>query len=109
MAIDASGGTAGRPDVEIVVANDGRGSCNGGSEGEIPSQLVIDARELERDLGDLAEKGAAYEPTRAGRRAYVVRIKAGTVRWGEGEPGLPQVLPRTQLVALRLERLLCRG
>ena len=82
---------------------------NGGSEESIPSDLLIDARELERDLGDLAEQGAFFEPTGAGRREYVVRIKAGTVRWSEGNRGLPRELPRTQLLALRLDRLLCRS
>lgn len=109
MAIEVTGGPAGaaRP-LDIVLASDGRGTCNDREREPVPSDLVIDARELERDLGDLAEDGATYGPTRENQRRYVVRIKKGTVRWAEGEPGLPEVLPRTQLLALRLDRLLCR-
>ena len=108
MAIEISGGPAkARGPLDIVVASDGRGSCNGGPQKTLPSDLVIDAREAERDLGDLAEEGATYSGA-AGRARYVVRIKAGTVRWREGAPGLPEVLPETQLLALRLDRLLCR-
>jgi len=107
MAIEISGGAV-RERLEIVVASDGRGTCNDGESEAIPSDLLIEARELERELGDLAEDGATYGPTARERRAYVVRIKAGTVRWGEGEPDLPEVLPETQLLALRLDRLLCR-
>ena len=55
------------------------------------------------------EQGAFFEPTGAGRREYVVRTKAGTVRWSEGNRGLPRELPRTQLLALKLDRLLCRS
>jgi hypothetical protein len=109
MAIEATGGGAGRASFDIVVANDGRGSCNGGAEEKIPSDLVIDAREIERDLGSLAEDGAAYlEGSARGRRELAVRVKAGAVRWTEGAPDLPDVLPRTQLLALQLDRLLCR-
>ena len=109
MAIEVSGGPArATAPLEIVLASDGRGTCNDRPSETIPSEIVIEARELERELGDLAEDGATFPPTRANQREYVVRIKAGTVRWAEGERGLPKLLPRTQLLALRLDRLLCR-
>ena len=107
MAIEVAKGPARGRALEIVIKDNGRASCNDGPEETIPSDLLIDARELERDLGDLAEEGAFFEPTGAGRREYVVRIKAGTVRWSEGDRGLPRELPRTQLLAVRLDRLLC--
>jgi hypothetical protein len=109
MAIEIAKGPARGRGLDIVIKSDGRASCNERPEETIPSDLLIDARELERDLGDLAEEGAFFEPTGPGRREYVVRIKAGTVRWSEGDRGLPRELPRTQLLALRLDRLLCRG
>jgi hypothetical protein len=108
MAIEIAKGPARGHALDIVIKSDGRASCNDGDEESIPSELLIDARELERDLGDLAQEGAFFEPTGAGRREYVVRIKAGTVRWSEGNRGLPRELPRTQLLALQLDRLLCR-
>ena len=108
MAIKVSGGLAGPNPLDIVVASDGRGTCNDRPSEPIPSDVVIEAREVERELGDLAEAGARYEDGRTGGASYVVRIKAGTVRWREGERGLPEALPRTQLLALRLDRLLCR-
>ena len=109
MAIEISGGPArATGPLDIVLASDGRGSCNGRPSETVPSEVVIEARELERELADLAEEGATFPPTRGGKREYVVRIKAGTVRWAEGESGLPDALPRTQLLALKLDRLLCR-
>ena len=109
MAIEIAKGPARGRALDIVVKSDGRATCNDGPEETISSDLLIDARELERDLKDLAEEGAFFEPTGAGRREYVVRIKAGTVRWSEGDRGLPRELPRTQLLALRLDRQLCRS
>ena len=109
MAIEIAKGPARGRGLDIVIKDNGRATCNDGDEETIPSDLLIDARELERDLGDLAEEGAFFEPTGAGRREYVVRIKAGTVRWSEGKRGLPRELPQVQLLALRLDRLLCRS
>jgi hypothetical protein len=109
MAIEIAKGPARGRGLDIVIKDNGRATCNDRPEESIPSDLLIDARELERNLGDLAEQGAFFEPTGAGRREYVVRIKAGTVRWSEGDRGLPRELPQTQLLALRLDRLLCRS
>ena len=110
MAIEVSGGPSrARTPLDIVLAGDGRGTCNGRPSETVPSDVVIEARELERELEDLAEDGARYGATRDGRREYIVRIKAGTVRWAEGEPDLPEVLPRAQLLAVQLDRLLCRA
>jgi hypothetical protein len=108
MAIDVSGGKARGHEFEIVIASDGRASCNDRPEETIPSELLIDARELERELSDLAEEGATFGGGGDDAREYVVRIKEGTVRWTEGEPGLPQELPQAQLLALQLDRQLCR-
>ena len=109
MAIDVSGAKARGGDLEIVIESDGRASCNDGPTESIPSDLLIEARELERELGDLADEGATFGEGDEEGREYVVRIKDGTVRWVEGEPGLPEELPRTQLLALRLDRVLCRS
>jgi hypothetical protein len=92
---------------EIVLADNGLASCNGGAEEAIDNQLLIDAREVEREIGDLAEESARYPATQPGRKEYVVRTKDGTVRFGEGETGLPEVLPKAQLLAVRLRRQLC--
>jgi hypothetical protein len=109
MAIEVEGGVASaRGPLDIVVQSDGRGECNDRPSETVPSDLVLDTRELERDLKDLAESGARF-PARGAKGAhFVVRIKAGTIRWDEKARGLPTELRRAQLIALRLDRLLCR-
>ena len=108
LAIDVSGGAAGR-DQRIVVENNGNATCNGGSSRDIGSEALIDAREIERDLKDPAQDAAVYGSGRRGATSYVARTKDGTVRWQEGAPGLPPVLPKAQLFALQQGRALCRG
>lgn len=106
LSIDVAGGPAGGRH-SIVVSGDGRGSCDRRALKQLPADRVLDARGIARDLGDLARRAAVYPP-RSGARRYGLSTRDGVVRWSEGTPGLPEVLPRTQLLALQLERLLCR-
>jgi hypothetical protein len=106
MSIDIAGGPTAEKNT-IVVSADGRGSCDRGSLKELPSDRVIDAREIEREAADLARRAATY-PTKPGARRYTLRTNDGVVRWSEGSPGLPKLLPKAQLLALQLERQLCR-
>jgi hypothetical protein len=106
LSINVSGGFAGGKGHTVVVSGDGRGSCDRGALKELPSDRVIAAREIERDVADLAKRAATYPPA-PDARAYVLRTKAGTVRWSEAARGLPPVLPKAQLLELQLERLLC--
>jgi hypothetical protein len=107
LSISVSGGVAPRAHT-VVVSGDGRGSCDDGPLKELPSDRVIDARAVERDVADLAKRSATYPPL-PDARSYTLRTKAGEVRWSEGGRGLPSVLPRAQLLELQLERIVCRG
>lgn len=106
LAVDSSGGPAGR-EQRLVIRSDGEGRCNGGPSKDIGSDALIDARDLERDLAELAERAASYEGDARDATNYVARTKDGTVRWEEGADGLPEVLARVQLFALRQGRELC--
>ena len=106
LSIEVKGGPAQR-DQSIVVGSDGRSSCNGGPKRDIGSQALIDAREIERELGDDAERAAVYESTSAEATSYVARVKKGTVRWDDRARGLPPVLAQAQLFALQQGRALC--
>jgi hypothetical protein len=108
MSIEISGGPAGAAAKHtVVVTGDGRGSCDRGSSKLLPSDRVIDARVIAKEVGDLTRKAADY-PSRPGTRRYVLSTGDGDVRWSEGTPALPSVLPKAQLLALQLERLLCQ-
>ena len=106
LSIDVSGGPAKRKQA-IVVGNDGRATCNGGPSRDIGSEALIDAREIERELGDDAERAAVYESLSPDATKYVARTKDGTVRWDDRARGLPPVLSQIQLFALQQGRALC--
>lgn len=105
MSVTFSAGAGGGSHT-IVVSGDGRASCDRGALKALPSDRVIDAREVERDMAPYAKRAAEY-PSRSGARRYTLNSKDGVVRWSEGSPGLPVVLPRAQLLALQLQRLVC--
>lgn len=107
LAIEVSGGFDGQT-VRLTVTDDGRARCGDGELRPISSERLIEARDVERELEDLAEEGARFSGDGgAERRRYVARTHAGTVRWSEGAPALPEVLPRAALLAERLEEELC--
>ncbi len=106
IEIRSSGGPAQR-EQRIVVSGDGRSTCNGGPTKDIGSDALIEAREIERELTDLAGRAAVYESPRGEATNYVARTKDGTVRWQEGAEGLPEVLSQAQLFVLQQGRTLC--
>jgi hypothetical protein len=105
MTISTHGGAG--DNHRYVVTGDGRGSCDRGADKLLPGDRVIDAREIAKDIAEQAQKAASY-PVKSGTRRYILKTTDGDVRWSEGTPGLPSVLPKAQLLALQLERLLCR-
>ena len=106
LAIEVMGGAANRHQ-RIVVQDNGHATCNGGPSQDLGSAALIDAREIERDLKDLADRAATYEDAGPGATSYTARTNDGTVRWLEGARGAPAVLPRTELFALEQGRKLC--
>jgi hypothetical protein len=107
VAIEVSGGPVEEKE-HIVVLEDGRARCNAGPLEQISSDQLLDAREVERELQPLAEDGASYGAPGADRRRYLARTRDGSVRWVEGAPRAPAVIGKASLLALQLERQVCR-
>lgn len=109
LALEVSGGVEPEP-VRLTITDDGRGRCGDGDLRAISNDRLIEARAVERDLEGPAEDGSSFPASgEAQRRRYVARTQAGTVRWAEGAPGLPDVLPRAALLAQELRDELCGG
>ena len=93
----------------MVVTEDGHATCNGGARRRIADQELIDAREVEREVRELAGKGTDLQVERAGAR----QLRAA----GEGRdrcagPRAPAPRPRclkATLFALKLRRAACES
>ena len=105
IAISTTGG--GTPHARYVVTGDGLASCNGGKEKTLPSQLVLDAREVERELTDYAKKRSSFMNGPAGARRYVASTKDGLVTWAEGARGAPPVIGKAILLTQNIKTQVC--
>ena len=106
LGLGMSGGPLRKP-VRMHVTEDGRGSCNTGQLHELPSSLVLDARNIVREAKPLTSHAASFGTRTPGRRNFELRTPQGTVTWVEAAPGLPLVLPQAEELALQLQRDLC--
>ena len=102
LGMQISGGP-GNVREQMHVTEDGRTSCNTGALHQLPSQAVLDARNIERDAKPLITDGEHYPPALPGRRTFELKTPDGSLVWGEGQTGLPPLLPRAELLALQLE------
>jgi hypothetical protein len=105
ITISTSGGGGGNH--RLVVTGDGRGTCDGKNEQVLPSEHVIDAREVERELKGAAKDRASYTNGPKDARRYVVSTNDGLVTFTEGARGAPAVVAKTIVLTQELKRDLC--
>lgn len=101
IALEESGAHFNR----MVVTDDGRGSCNGGELKRIADGRLLEAREVERELRDLAEERTNF-PDATGGRHFRAQMRDVTVTWRERSRQDP-VLPKATLLTIQLRRELC--
>jgi hypothetical protein len=90
----------------IVVTDDGRGKCNDGELQRLESQRLLEAREVERKLQELADEGTTNFPDDLGGRHFRAQMRGTTVTWREGSRQ-DEALPKATLLTIRLRRELC--
>ena len=105
LAISVTGG--GTPHARYVVTGDGLASCNGGKDKTLPSQTVLDARDVERRLTDYAKERASFTNGPPGARSYVASTKDGIVSWVEGARGAPTVIGKAILLTQNIKTAVC--
>jgi hypothetical protein len=90
----------------VVVTDDGRGSCNGGELQRLASERLLEAREVERELQELADTGVTNFPEATGGRHFRAQMRGATVTWRERSAQDP-ALPKATALTLKLRRELC--
>lgn len=99
-AAQAAGG------VTVVVRDDGSVAC-GGRRKPLSSALLLQARELQRELAGPATKGIVLAAGARPVYGYAVRSPAGRVHFYDDSAGQPQVFYRLAYFTLRLLREVC--
>ena len=75
--------------LELLVSDDGTVTCNG-KKHSIPGDLLLEARELERQLSPQAELNLQLPPGPNHVLSYRVRLEAGTVAFADTSRPLPR-------------------
>ena len=107
LTISTTGGDA--PSHNFLVTGDGRGQCDSGKEVVLPSNVVLDAREVEREVKKYAKARRTYLTGPAAARRYTLSTKDGFVSFVEGARGAPPVISKAVELSLELRRALCPG
>jgi hypothetical protein len=103
----AGGGTPpATPMLTIVARDDGTVTCDG-QRRALPGSLLLDARQLQRDLASAATKGVVLAPGPRPVYSYSVRTPAGTVRFADDSPGQPNAFQRLAYFMLQVEQRVC--
>jgi hypothetical protein len=103
MIADRSGSVPGAK-LQLRVIDDGQVICNGVKH-DLPSQSLIDAREIVRDLAESSRAGLDLPPRSGTIFRFRVRTEAGTVAFSDNSPRQPQAFYRAQ----QLIRTIAKG
>lgn len=97
----------------LRVTDDGRVSCDGGPTAILPSERILDARELTRDLRDVAERRRAFPPRPGTTFRYTVELPANAdsaaaeLAFADTSPGLPAPAKRLQAFTRLVSKQTC--
>jgi hypothetical protein len=107
FAVQRSGSVAGAK-LDMVVSDGGTVRCNGKTSVDITDNELLDARELQRDLKDAAERHLELTPRPGSVFRYEVRTPDGTVRFADNSPGARGALARLTLFVRQVAMQRCR-
>jgi hypothetical protein len=92
FAVERSG--QGHADVRMVVSDAGTVTCNGGPAKLLPSDRLLEARRLARDLSEQAELSIELPPRPGSVLRYEVRTEAGRVAFADNSEHRPHSFDR---------------
>jgi hypothetical protein len=81
-------------DVDLVVNDGGTVTCNRGEPIGLPGKLLLDARELARDLEEQASLSIELPPGPGATLRYLVRVSNGRVAFSDTSKDRPAAFDR---------------
>ena len=107
FAVDRSGSVPGAR-LRLVISDGGTVTCNGARPVDLPDTRLLDARELQRDLKDDAERHLELRPRPGSVLTYRVRTPDGTLRFSDNSRGATAALDRVALFVREVAQQQCR-
>src|SRR5215212_9270627 len=93
FAVERTGSIPGAK-LDLIVGDGGDVQCDGRPGSRLTEQQLLDARELQRDLADQAERGLRLSRAPNSVLQYRVHGEDGTVTFADNSRGKPPVLDR---------------
>ncbi|MDQ6916033.1 MAG: hypothetical protein M3155_09525, partial [Actinomycetota bacterium] len=93
--------------LRLVVRDDGLVHCNAGPRGQLPGPLLLDAREVARELDGPAMKKVALPPGPGAVLRYRIRLEHGTVSFADDSRGQTKAMFLAQRLARDVARRVC--
>ena len=90
----------------LRVSDDGFVRCNGGPRRRITDDQLLLAREIQRELDDMAKRSYPPGPTSVFR--YRVRLDSGTIAFSDTSPGIPAELRKAAAFTREVATGACR-
>jgi hypothetical protein len=106
LAVDRAGDVPGAK-LRIVVEDPGLVHCNGSAGKRMPDQLLLDARQLQRDLVDPAKADLDLPAGPQSVLNYDVHTSDGQVRFADDSRG-PAVLDRAAYFTRQVAQQVCK-
>jgi hypothetical protein len=91
--------------LSLQVYDDGQVRCDGGPRRRLPEQVLLDAREIARELNELGPR--ALRPGPGSILRYRVRTEEGTVSFADSSRGQARAMYETQALTRRIAREVC--
>ena len=105
MVVDRSGSIPGAR-LHMRVIDDGQVECNG-KRHDLPSDQLIDAREVTRDLGDYAKRNTSLPPGKPTILRFRIRTEDGVVGFSDSSPRQPKVFHRAAQLVRTIAKEAC--
>lgn len=107
FAVDRAGSIPGAK-LRLVVNDGGTATCNGGEARQMPSDMLLDARELERQLEEPAVAGRTFAPGPRSILRYDVRTEDTRVRFADDSRNAPKSLDELAFFVRQVAQDVCR-
>lgn len=105
MVVQRTGSVAGAS-LRLRVIDDSQVACNGTMH-ELPSDQLIDAREVTRDLADLASRNTSLPPGHPTIFRFRIRTEDGVVAFSDTSPRQPAVFYRVAQLVRTIAKSAC--
>ena len=93
--------------LRLRLFDDGGVECNGGERRALPSGLLIEAREIARELEPLAGAGLSLRPRPGSTLRYRIRTEQGRVAFADTSGGQPRAFFRAAQLVRRVAQDAC--